>query len=264
MHFRTYASSSGGNCVALWTSRTAIMIDCGLGSMRRTRAVLAEHCATAPRPSAVLVSHLHGDHIGYYPLRVLEEAAVAVRVHEGCVEELRQRHYNGYGFGSLEVEPFAGAFSIGDLDVEPIALSHHPAYPTFGFVVRCGCGGRRVKAVIATDFNRAQDVLPHLVDADFVFIESNHDLELLKRYYNPNSRYHMANPGTAEVLAQARMQSRRGPRAVMLGHLSPQRNEPAIAVRTIESHFRQFLVQQDFALYTAPASGPSPAVAIEA
>ena len=44
-----------------------------------------------------------------------------------------------------------------------------------------------LKAAIAADFNRPEDVAPHLIDADFIFIESNHDLELLKKYYNPNS-----------------------------------------------------------------------------
>ncbi len=74
LYFKTYASSSSGNCLALWTDRTAVLIDCGLGTMKRTRAVLADMAAIAPPVSAVIISHLHSDHVAYYPLRVLEQA----------------------------------------------------------------------------------------------------------------------------------------------------------------------------------------------
>jgi phosphoribosyl 1,2-cyclic phosphodiesterase len=265
MFFKSYASSSGGNCLALWTARTAILIDCGLGSMKRTRRVLADLREAAPPVSAVVVSHLHGDHISYYPLRVFEQMAVPVRVHAGSIDPLRRLHFNGYGFGSLAIEGYtAEPFTVGDLHVEPFALAHHPACPTFGFVVRCKAGGRWLKAVVATDFNRPDDVRPHLIDADFIFIESNHDLELLKRYYNPNSRYHMPNPRTAELLCQTRLQSKHAPTAVMLGHLSPQRNHPEIALAEIQSHFRQYLIPNDFPLHAAPQNTPSQTLTIPA
>ncbi|MBE0536956.1 MAG: MBL fold metallo-hydrolase [Phycisphaerae bacterium] len=260
MYFKSFASSSGGNCLALWTDRTAILIDCGLGSMKRTRQMLTAHNAAAPPVSAVLVSHLHSDHIGYYPLRVFEQLAVPVHVHAGSVEPLRQRHFNGYGFGELALEAYADSFSVGDLSVEPIAVSH--SCPTFGFVIRCRAADRWIKAVIATDFNRPDDISGHLVDADFIFIESNHDLALLKQYYNPNSRYHMPNPKTAELLARARMQSKRAPAAVMLGHLSAQRNRPKIAIAEIENHFKQQALPLDFQLLAAPQKEASETVHI--
>jgi len=262
LSFKTFASSSSGNCLALWTPTTAILLDCGLASMKRTRAALADLRACAPPPSAVLVSHLHADHVAYYPLRALEQASVPVRVHESCLEPLRLRHFNGYGFPSLSLRPYAAPFTVGDLHVEPFPLTHQPACPTFGFSIRTKTRTGWLKAVIATDFNRPDDVNEFLIDADFIFIESNHDLELLKQYYNPNSRYHMPNTKTAQLLANARLQSKHAPKAVMLGHLSPQRNRPQLALNTIESHFKQSLAPKDFTLTTAPQTTPSITVTI--
>jgi len=263
MYFKTYASSSSGNCLALWTNRCAILIDCGLGSMKRTRAVLADLAAIAPPVAAVLVSHLHSDHVAYYPLRALEHAAIPVRVHEADLAPLRLRHFNGYGFPHLALVPYAGPFDLPGLHIEPFPLSHQPACPTFGFTIRAPNRTRWLKAVIATDFNRPDDVRPHLIDADFIFIESNHDLELLKKYYNPNSRYHMPNPKTADLLCQTRLQSKKAPAAVMLGHLSPQRNHPQLALETVDSHFQQHLAPRDFPLTAAPQTTPSMTVTIQ-
>jgi phosphoribosyl 1,2-cyclic phosphodiesterase len=262
LYFKTYASSSTGNCLALWTDRTAVLIDCGLGTMKRTRAVLADMAAIAPPVSAVIISHLHSDHVAYYPLRVLEQAAIPVRVHESDLEPLRRRHFNGYGFPDLPLVPYAGPFDLPGLHIEPFPLSHPPACPTFGFTIRTRIRNRWLKAAIATDFNRPEDVAPHLIDADFIFIESNHDLELLKKYYNPNSRYHMPNPKTAQLLTETRLQSKYPPAAVMLGHLSPQRNRPQLALDTIEAHFRQHLAPKDFPLLTAPQKTPSQTLTI--
>ena len=57
--------------------------------------------------------------------------------------------------------------------------------------------------VICTDFYDPSDALPHLADADFVFVEANHDVQLLREYFNPNSRFHLSNGETARLLVQA-------------------------------------------------------------
>jgi len=39
LHFQSICSS-GGNCLALWSSKTRVLIDCGLSSIKRTRHAL--------------------------------------------------------------------------------------------------------------------------------------------------------------------------------------------------------------------------------
>ena len=106
--------------------------------------------------------------------------------------------------------------------------------------------------VIVTDFLDWESVFDYFIDADFIFVESNYDLELLRQYYNPNSQFHMPNPDTAELLVNARRESRKAPQIVMLGHLSSQKNEPKIAIRETQVAFREAGVKVDFELKTAP------------
>ena len=121
-----------------------------------------------------------------------------------------------------------------------------------------------MKAVIAADFNDWENLLEHFIDADFIFVESNYDLELLRLNYNPNSRFHMPNPETGRLLCRMRNDSMKPPQAVMLGHLSLIRNEPQIALKEIEHRFRDKGIEMDFELLAAPGLTASEVVRINA
>jgi phosphoribosyl 1,2-cyclic phosphodiesterase len=162
---------------------------------------------------------------------------------------LKHKHFNGRGLTSLRLKPFSDdGFKVGDLHFQPFEVPHSPWYRTYGFVVK----HRRSKIVIATDFNYWDGLLKHFVDSDFVFVECNHDLELLAVYYNPNSQFHLPNPDTGDLLCTVRQCSKTPPRAVMLGHLSEMRNRPDIALREIQSSFESRGLELDFPLLVAP------------
>jgi phosphoribosyl 1,2-cyclic phosphodiesterase len=172
-----------------------------------------------------------------------------VRVQESCLPQLKHKHFNGRGLTSLRLKPFSDdGFKVGDLHFQPFEVPHSPWYRTYGFVVK----HRRSKIVIATDFNYWDGLLKHFVDSDFVFVECNHDLELLAVYYNPNSQFHLPNPDTGDLLCTVRQCSKTPPRAVMLGHLSEMRNRPDIALREIQSSFESRGLELDFPLLVAP------------
>ena len=249
IYFKSLRSSSNGNCLLLWTENTKVVIDCGLGSMRRTKALLEENFSSPKEIDAVIISHLHTDHISYYPLRVLEEYGCPVRVHRDCLEHLREKHFNRNSFESLHLKPFSTReFKVGELKIKPFEIPHQPYYPTFGFVVKY----KKRIIVIATDFNTWEDSLDHFIDADFIFVESNHNLELLKLYFNPNSLFHMSNPEAGRLLCNARKLSRKAPEAVMLGHISSQRNEADIAIEEVRNSFGKEGIKVDFELCAAP------------
>ncbi|MBN1123539.1 MAG: MBL fold metallo-hydrolase [Sedimentisphaerales bacterium] len=263
LYFKSLCSSSSGNSIVLWSDKTRIMIDCGFGSMKRCRTAFREHMNNPVDHQAVLLSHVHSDHISYYPLRVLEEMRIPVYVHNGSVALLRDKHFNGNNFTGLNLQTFdKDAFSVGQFIVEPIEVVHHPWYPTFGFVIHYQTAHRQYKVVTITDFCQWQDVVRQLADADFVFIESNHDLELLEIYYNPNSRFHMPNPETARLLCEARRQSIRPFETVMLGHISSQRNRASIALEETRRAFAEMELDLDFPLLAAPLREPSETVII--
>jgi phosphoribosyl 1,2-cyclic phosphodiesterase len=243
----------------LWTGRTRVLIDCGLGSMKRTRELLGNHLGDLHDIDALIISHVHSDHISYYPLRVFEDQHIQVRLHEKCLPQLKEKHFNGCGFSSLKLTPFSDAdFRVGDLTFRSFKVPHHPFVPTYGFIVTY----KNTKVIVAADFNDWRNLLSHFIDSDFIFVESNHDLELLRQYYNPNSRFHMPNPETGKLLCNARRNSKKAPKAVMLGHLSLIRNDPGIALGEIESHFEDEGVELDFELSAAPGLTTSDVVRI--
>lgn len=257
--FKSLRSSSSGNCLLVWTDRTRVLIDCGLGSMKRTRESLTKNLGDQLDIDAVVVSHTHSDHIGYYSLRVLDSLGVKVRVHESCLSQLKDKHFNGRGFPSLKLKPFADSgFKVGDLTFQPFEVPHNPLFPTYGFVITY----KSSKMVVATDFNGWGSLLEHFVDSDFIYVESNHDMKLLARYFNYNSRYHLPNPETGNLLCTARKHSKKPPQAVMLGHLSSLRNRPDIALEEVKSSFERDGVELDFPLLAAPKSEASEVVKV--
>jgi len=253
LFFQTLCSSSAGNCITLNSETTRLVIDCGLSSMRRTRETLAALNDSVP-VSAVLLTHTHSDHIAYYPLRALEQMALPIRLHEASMGQLKDKHYNGRRFGALKLAPFGDdVFDVGDFRIRPFEVAHQPWCATFGFEIL----HQDRKIVIATDLCEWENLLGHFVEADFIFVESNHDLALLRQNFNPNSRYHLPNLQTAELLMAVIEESKTSPKHVMLGHLSSHRNTPRLAVQETTQAFQRAGRRMPFALTAAPLKSPS-------
>ena len=201
LYFKTLRSSSSGNCLRLWTEQTNVIIDCGLNSQKLCRALLSQHAGEMGSISAVLVSHLHQDHINYSALRVLEEHGITVRIHEELVDKFQEKFINNNRFDNLSLKPFSSAaFNLGEFSIKPVKIPHSPQHENFGFVIHYQHCARRLKIVIMTDFNNGDGLAGHFADADFIYVEANHNPGLLKKYPNPNSHYHMKNETVADLL----------------------------------------------------------------
>lgn len=249
LYFQSICSSSSGNCLLLWLEKTKLMIDCGLSSMHRTRQVLQSYKDNAFQTVSVLITHNHSDHISYYPLRVLQKYGLDVYLHQDNIGQLKNTHFNGDRFKDLKLKPFKNTkFKIGDMTIKPFEVVHNPWFPTFGFEIYC----EGKKAVFVTDFCEWDGIFSHFINADFIFVESNHDPKLLELYYNPNSLFHMSNPQTANLLVNVVKESKEAPQVVTLGHISSQRNEPKIAINEIKRSFCDAGLKIKFELLAAP------------
>ena len=250
--FRSFRSSSSGNCLAFWTDQSSILIDFGVRTLRDCRALLHDHQRQHGAIDAVLISHAHGDHLSGDAVRVLGEQGIAMHTHAAAAPQLHERH-GGQSPAACRFHHFPGdRFSIGDFDITTIALPHAPRVPNVGFVVRAGQGTLRRTAVFATDFYDFSPLLPHLAGADFVFVEANHDLELLRRHFNPNSKWHMNNVKTAWMLCHAAREGAFRPGTVVLGHLSKERNREALAIGEVQRVFERQGIPMPFDLVAAP------------
>ncbi len=252
LYFRSYRSSSAGNCLAVWTANTSLLIDCGVKTLRDCRTILRGHRDDHGPIHGVLVTHAHGDHLSADAARVLQEEDIPIYAHGCVVPPLRARHGTGDRYGSA-IQAFPGdGFVFGEFEVTAIPLPHTPNVPTFGFVIEAGHGARRRKLVVCTDFHDESAVRPHLAGAAFVFVEANHDLALLRQHPNPNSRYHLSNVKTAGLLCEVFGDGRPAPQLVVLGHLSEQRNRQRLAAGEVERGFERQGMRVPFELETAP------------
>jgi phosphoribosyl 1,2-cyclic phosphodiesterase len=259
--FRSYCSNSAANCLALWTRDSCVLFDCGIRTLRDCRALLKRHQGRFGPVSALVVSHAHGDHLSRQGLRALGEEGIPVLCHKKVVPQVRSRHESEMD-GASSIAAFPGdSFTVGDFEITAIPLAHAPGVATFGFRVRAGHGSRRRTALISTDFHEPAHLLPHLHETDFVFIEANHDVELLSRNFNPNSRWHLSNVKTARLLAEA-FRSGARPTTVVLGHLSEERNRESLAVQEVKRCFVRNGLKMEFELQVAPKFEPSPVIAI--
>jgi len=255
--FRSYRSSSAGNCLALWTADSGLLIDCGVKTLRECRALVRRHRDQHGPIVGALVSHSHGDHLSREGVRVLHEHGIPVHSHHRVAAQLLARLDGEAGDGQA-VRTFPGdRFSIGEFDITAVPLPHAPGVPNFGFLIRAGHGSRRRKIVVCTDFHDFADIAPHLAGADFVFVEANHDLDLLRRHFNPNSRYHMNNGQTASLLCDGVRGGRFSPKSIVLGHLSAERNRDHLALEEVHRAFAAQGLEVPCPIGTAPRFEPS-------
>ena len=92
--------------------------------------------------------------------------------------------------------------------------------------------------LIASDFHDPDAVVPHIYDCDLIYLEANYDLDLLRRHFNPASLYHLPNPAAGLLLQHAIREGTRPPEAIVLGHLSEERNRPELALETVREILR--------------------------
>jgi phosphoribosyl 1,2-cyclic phosphodiesterase len=260
LHFQSLCSGSSGNSLLVRTETTTILIDAGFNSMRKCRNALGNFLHEI---DAVIISHLHTDHIHYSSLRVLQDCGIPVYVYEKEIPLLARWHFRRLPFLDLKIRPFKERpLSIGDFSITPFGVPHDQFRNTFGFEISVPRKGRAKKIVAATDFWDWRHLAGWFTDADFIYVEANHDPELLRAHPNPRSHYHLSNESCGELLKRAFIGGRTRPKTVMLGHLSEIRNSPKLAREKVLERLETVWNMENFALHVAPRYEPSPPIRI--
>jgi phosphoribosyl 1,2-cyclic phosphodiesterase len=258
--FQSLCSGSSGNSLLLKTDRTTLLIDAGFPSMRAGRNALN---GNLPAIDGVVISHLHSDHIQYASLRLLEESRVPIYLYEGDIKPLASRHFRRSPFLDLKLRPFSERpFLIGDFSIHPFRLPHDGVRPTFGFAISVNRKAGHRKVVVATDFRDWGGLPGWFTNSDFIYVEANHDPELLQANPNPRSYFHLSNENCGRLLRQVFGQSQTRPSILMLGHLSEKRNRPNLAQETVSGILAD-AGYRDVKIQIAPRYTPSALIPIE-
>jgi len=270
LFFRSLRSGSSGNLLLLehhtGGSVSRLLIDCGISSQRACRQILEEEIGLSHHFAGLLVTHAHSDHINYSSMRVIDRLRIPIYLHTQTLAEIRQRFLNPYkiptsvDLSGLSLNTFdQDPFAIGGFKVTPIRVPHAPGVTTHAFVIHQG----KNKVLIASDFNDPDAVCPHIYDCDMIYLEANYDQDLLLRFYNPASLFHMANPASGLLLEHAIINSKKAPRTIVLGHLSDERNRPELAIDTVNQALDQSGRLNGIKLHTAPRLAPGELLAID-
>ncbi len=217
------ASSSSGNCTFLGTERTRILVDAGL-SRKETFERLSAAGEDPEKLSAIVVTHEHADHISGL-ISIARKLRIPIYLSRLTAPTI------AWGDFTPAIEHFqAGStFQIGDIEVSSFTIPHDAADPV-AFTFRA----EGVKIGIVTDLGYLPDSIKfHLRGADWLMIESNHDLEMLKVGPYPWSvkqrvmgrKGHLSNEVTCQFV---RRELDSSVNTLILGHLSENNNHPEI------------------------------------
>ncbi|MGH9716627.1 MAG: MBL fold metallo-hydrolase [Candidatus Acidiferrales bacterium] len=232
------ASGSNGNSTLLETGHTTLLIDAGVGKKELLRRFAALGREFPERVDAILVTHEHSDHskaLAQLARHWNCPAYLTEPTHCKIVEMYAESPENPGRKGTFERIEYIQAgerFEIGDVEINPFRIPHDAADPV-GYAFRAN----GTKIAITTDLGYLPEhVKQHLREADFLMLESNHDLEMLKVGPYPwhikqrvmSRTGHLSNNVVSDFFSDSEVFDAR-PRHIVLAHLSEENNHPEIA-----------------------------------
>lgn len=237
MKFAMLGSGSSGNCAYLEMAGRHILVDAGI-SNRAIGRQLAALDVDIKQIDTILLTHEHIDHVRGINVFSDRQPGVKIYANERTWKAGR-RHLHRVAPDQQQFFTTLQGFRVGDIDITPFAISHDAADPV-GY--RLSADGFTI--VVATDLGFvSQGVYEHLLGADALIIESNHDLEMLRNgpypYFLQNRIAgdfgHLSNDTTGKLLRNVIGSQTR---AVLLAHLSDKNNTPERAFETNVSALR--------------------------
>ena len=222
MYFCNLGSGSKGNSTFIQSNGSGILIDQGF-SGKNVVERLNKVDIDPKEVQAIVISHEHSDHIkgtGIFarrfdvPVYITKETASSIK--DGFFKKVNLKYFNS-----------GDDFRIGNLNLHAFHIPHDASDPV-GFI--CSDGNKKV--AIATDIGDVRNAVTHYVsDLDLLFLESNHDRDMLENGPYPlylkqriKSRVgHLSNRQSLEFLNIVRTQNP-NLKHLILGHLSEKNN----------------------------------------
>lgn len=172
--FCSLYSGSTGNSLFVQTENTKILVDAGVSGKKVVEGLESINVDIKDVDS-ILVTHEHMDHVK--SIKILSNK-YNIPVYS-TVKTWRELEKKNISISQENKKTFkiSEKFSIGDLNIIPFKTPHDA-------VDSCGFSFENLdkkKITIATDLGHMQEnIFAQLEDSDFVLLESNYELELLK------------------------------------------------------------------------------------
>ena len=224
-------SSSSGNSVYIGDRDGGVLVDVGR-SAKQTNTMLNNVGVDPTQIKAILLTHEHTDHVSGLSVFAAKHS-IPVYAPNGTLLALRRKGV--LTEKHIDITLPDSPIEIAGLKIENFKTSHDCADGR-GYVVT-GLDGT-TKVALATDTGYVtSDILSHITGCKLVYIESNHDIAMVKSSTYPYTLQqrilsdigHLSNNACADTL---RALVNKGTTHFVLAHLSRENNTPELAYKT--------------------------------
>lgn len=246
-------SSSSGNSVYVGTAESGVLFDVGR-SAKQIREMLERSGIKSDAVKAIFITHEHSDHVKGLSVFV-GKRDIPVYASSGTLLALKMKNI---------ITPQMRDFAVGTDSIEIAGLTvtsfctSHDCADGRGYIVTDADGV--TKAAICTDTGYVSSgVLSVLTGCRLVYIESNHDVAMLKTGEYPyqiqqrilSNIGHLSNDACADAL---RALVNKGTTQFVLAHLSEKNNTPQLAYEAATNALTEMgaLEGRDYLLSVAP------------
>lgn len=228
--FLSFGSGSSGNCTYIGTHTEGILIDAGV-DLTFVSEELQRNGISATAPRGIILTHDHGDHVRYAYGLLRRYRHLGLYCTPRAFNGILRRHNVSRRIKDFHHPIYKEIpFKLGGFEITPFEVDHDGT-DNCGFHITCP----GFSFTIATDLGRIGDRADHyLRQADYIMIESNYDIDMLRRGVYPEylkarimaSNGHLDNAVTAAYLASI---YRPELKYIFLCHLSEENNTPQLA-----------------------------------
>ena len=255
------ASGSSGNCICVGSDDSHVLIDAGISGKKIENGLNAIDLKSQDM-QGILVTHEHIDHIAGLGV-MARRYGLPLYATPGTIDAIK----NVKSVGKIDESLFhpitpMEEFSIGDLEITPIPISHDAAEPVAYRIKK----DHHVFAVV-TDLGTYDDaIIQELQGLEVLLLEANHDIHMLETGAYPyplkrrimGDRGHLSNERSGQLLGEL-LHDKFG--TVMLGHLSKENNYEELAYEAVRLEVTSGdnpYKADDFPMYVAKRDAVSP------
>lgn len=250
------ASGSSGNSCLYVSGRAKILIDAGSNTKTIKKALSCEGIELSDL-THIFITHTHNDHIAALPV-LLKYTPARLYISENAYGEL------------CDFKERAETFAYGEtVDACGVSVRNfktpHDSFGSVGFVLNDG----KSDFGYCTDLGYVtEEAFEAVKDCRTIYIESNHDIEMLKRgpypYFlkerilSPNG--HLSNKECAVLAVRL---AKRGTKNFILAHLSEKNNTPSKALLETENAFYKAGIDESVKVFVAQKKNTNPPIMSE-
>ena len=233
------ASGSSGNCICVGSDDSHVLIDAGISGKKIENGLNAIDLKSQDM-QGILVTHEPGT------IDAIKNVKSVGKIEESLFHPITPME----------------EFSIGDLEITPIPISHDAAEPVAYRIKK----DHHIFAVV-TDLGTYDDaIIQELQGLEVLLLEANHDIHMLETGAYPYSlkrrimgdRGHLSNERSGQLLGEL-LHDKFG--TVMLGHLSKENNYEELAYEAVRLEVTSGdnpYKADDFPMYVAKRDTVSP------